>query len=226
MRLALFACLLLSSPIALAQEDEGWGDGGELPSTLEPVTDVVLFDTYDAQVEVQLDVDLNGDGLVDCAAVMRNEETETRRLVVLLGYRAEFDMGHEPLAEMAMDPYPLGPATLEFKNGVLIVGDLTGGTSAISSTYRFRWDKVETRMRLIGDDVTYYSRTNNHDSLEISTNRLTGQRIRQVNKLNENPTSDDDAAYFPQPEVRETVDLAPIWMEDAPSPETTLGLGL
>jgi hypothetical protein len=224
MRRALLACLLLSSPLFVAAVEP---DSEPLPEpVLAPVTDVTLVNYYDCCVEAQLDADLNADGLVDVAAVMRNEQAETRRLVVMLGYRAEFDLGHEPLAEMAMDPYPLGGATLEFKNGVLIVGDLTGGTSAVSSTYRFRWDPAETRMRLIGDDVTYYSRTNNHDSLEISTNRLTGVRIRQVNKLNENPASDDDAAYFPQPEVRETVDKAPIWMEDAPAPDVTLGIGM
>jgi hypothetical protein len=223
MRRTLSACLLLASPLFAAAAEP---DSAPLPEpVLEPVTDVILVDTYDCCVETRLDADLNGDGLIDVAAVMRNEAAESRRLVVMLGYRAEFDMGHEPLGEMAMDPYPLGgAASLEVRNGVLIVEDLTGGTSAISSTYRFRWDAGERRLRLIGDDVTYYSRTNNHDSIEISTNRLTGLRLRKVGKLNENPAADDDAAYFPQPEVRETVDTAPIWLEDAPAPDLTLGI--
>ena len=225
MRLALIACLLLSSPLASAQEDDGFGDGGELPPTLEPATDVYLVDYYGGRIETQLDADFTGDGLVDVAAVMRDDDAETRKLVVQVGFRGDFDQGHGPVGEMAMEPYPLGAASLSVKRGVLLVEDLTGGTSAISSTYRFRYDETHNRMRLIGDDVSYYSRTNNHDALEISTNRLTGQRIRQVMKLNEDPAPDDDAAYLPQPEVRETIDKTPIWMEDAPLPEDTVGFG-
>ena len=147
-----------------------------------------------------------------------------KEFVVALGYRNEFDMGHEPSGEMAMDPYPLGAASLSVtKKGVLVVEDLTGGTSAISSLYRFRYDKAAHRMRLIGDDVTYYSRTNSHDQLNISTNRLTGLRLRQVGVLNE---GDGDEAYHMQPETRETVPTTPVWMEDAPPPDVTLGLGL
>lgn len=225
MRLALIACLLLCSPFASAQDDEGFGDGGDLPPTLEPVTDVYLFDSYGGRIETRLDADLDGDGLVDCAAVIRDDDAETRKLVVLIGFRGDFDQGHAQAGEMAMDPYPLGAASLSVKKGVLIVEDLTGGTSAISSTWRFRYDRDAQRMRLIGDDVSYYSRTNVHDAVEVSTNRLTGQRTRQVLALNVDPAPDDDAAYLPQPETRETVDRDPIWMEDAPSPEDTLALG-
>ncbi|WP_146909958.1 hypothetical protein [Arenimonas daejeonensis] len=189
---------------------------------LEPMTDEMLVNQFTGRVEARIDGDLNGDGDLDTAAVMRDDEAETRRLVVALGYRTEVDFGHEPVGEMAMDPYPLGNASLSVKKGVLVVEDLTGGTSAVSSTYRFRFDKAEHRMRLIGDDVTYYSRTNNHDQLKISSNRLTGLRLRQVGVVNEGA---GDEAYVMQPETRETVPTTPVWMEDAPSPEATLGLG-
>jgi len=74
-------------------------------------------------------------------------------------------------------------------------------------------------MRLIGDDVHYYSRTNAHDSVRISTNRLTGLRIRSVDRLT------DAGDYAPEPEVRERVDTYPIFMGTAPDPAVTLGLG-
>jgi hypothetical protein len=189
---------------------------------LEPMTDEMLVDQFAGRVETRIDGDLNGDGDLDTAAVMRDDEAETRRLVVALSYRDEFDFGHSPAGEMAMDPYPLGAATLSVKKGVLVVEDLTGGTSAVSSTYRFRYDEAGQRMRLIGDDVTHYSRSNRHDQLIISTNRLTGLRLRQVGRLNE---GDGDEAYHMQPQTRETVPTAPVWMEDAPTPESTLGLG-
>ena len=217
MRRLPIALLLL--PLSLAATAQAPQD---LRPVLEPMTDESLASQFTGQVEVRLDADFNGDGEVDTAAVMRDEEAETRRLVVAIGYRTEVDFGHERIGEMAMDPYPLGSATLSAKKGVLVVEDLTGGTSAVSSTYRFRYDKAEHRMRLIGDDVSHYSRTHSHDQVKISTNRLTGLRLRQVGVVNEDG---GDEAYRMQPETRETVPTAPVWMEDAPRPDVTLGLG-
>lgn len=206
--------LLLMTPLSVAL-----AQGPEPRPLLEPMTDEMLVSQYTGRVETRIDADFNGDGDLDTAAVMRDDEAETRRLVVALGYRNDVDMGHEPIDEMAMDPYPLGDASLSVKKNVLVVEDLTGGTSAIASTYRFRYDPTEHLMRLIGDDVQHYSRTNQHDSVKISTNRLTGQRIRSRDVLT------DDGDYAPQPEVREKVDTTPIYMGTAPDPAVTLGLG-
>ena len=205
-------------PLVLMFIPLGLAVAGPRP-VLAPMTDAMLVNQYGGRIEARVDADLNGDGDPDAAAVMRDDGAETRRLVVALAYRNEVDMGHEPVGEMAMDPYPLGEASLSVKKGVLIVEDLTGGTSAIASTYRFRYDPAEHRMRLIGDDVQHYSRTNNHDSLKISTNRLTGLRIRSRDVLT------DEGDYAPQPEVRERVPTTPVWMEHAPDPAQTLGLG-
>ena len=212
MRPILAATLMLVASRALAAP------------VLGPVADETLENLFGGTVEARLDADFNGDGKVDAAAVIRDEEHEGRSLQVLIGYADEGGMGHDPIDGVAMDPYPLGTASLSLRKGVLIVEDLTGGTTAISSTYRYRYDPDEHRMRLIGDDVSHYSRTNTHDALEISTNRLTGLRIRQVMKLVENPAEGDDAAYDPQPEQRETVDRTPIYMAEAPLPEETLGV--
>ena len=211
--------LLLLLPLSLSAAETG----PLAPPVLEPMTDEMLVVQYGGGVETRLDADLNGDGEVDTAAVMRDEDSEERRLVVLAGYRDEFNMGQEPVGEMAMDPYPLGSAQLSVKKGVLVLEDFTGGTTAIASTYRFRYDRDARRMRLIGDDVMLYSRTNQHDQVKISTNRLTGLRLRQVGLLNEDPDSDE--AYRMQPETRESVPTTPVWMEDAPTPDTTLELG-
>jgi hypothetical protein len=212
-RLPLTLALLLSPlPLAAAEPPP------EPRPVLEPMTDEMLLMRHDGDLalETRLDADFNGDGLVDTAYVVRVPD-EWRRLVVMIGYAEEVDMGHSPAGEAQMDPYPLGSAALSVKKGVLVVEDLAGGTSAVSSTYRYRYDPRARRMRLIGDDVTYYSRTNNHDSIEISTNRLTGLQLRKVNKL-------ADDAYVPQPEVRSRVPTAPIYMEDAPDANVTLGL--
>lgn len=167
------------------------------------------------ELEKRLDADLNGDGLTDIAFVARNDES--RVLGVLLGFVEEMDMGHSPAGKAALAPDPLGLVSLSAPKGVLVVEDLTGGTTAISSTYRYRYEAKSKRMRLIGDDVKLYSRSNAHGWQEISTNRLTGLQIRRSADL------DDAGEYVDKPETRRKVPTTPLYIEDAPSPETTLG---
>ena len=119
-----------------------------------------------------------------------------------------------------LDPYPLGDASLEAKKGVLLITDLTGGTTAIQSTYRYRYEAATGRMQLIGDDASLYSRTNSHGGIEVSTNRLTGVRITQ--------TSEPDEAkgeYRFSKEQRSTVPKDKLYLETAPKPEDTVGIG-
>lgn len=169
-----------------------------------------------ANIETRLDADLTGDGLRDLAVVAANDEV--RVLKVMIGYADDTSMGFDPAGEMKMGGSPLGTASLSVKKGVLLVEDLDGGTTAIQSLYRFRFDPKQTKMRLIGDDVTLYSRTNAHDSTSISTNRLTGVQIVKRSVVGED-------GYTDQPEQKKKVGTASIWMDDAPLPEDTLGFG-
>ncbi len=169
-----------------------------------------------ANIETRLDADLTGDGIRDLAVVAANDDA--RVLKVMIGYVDEFSLGLDPVGEMRMGSAPLGAASLTVKKGVLIVEDLDGGTTAIQSLYRFRFDPKQTKMRLIGDDVTLYSRTNAHDSRSISTNRLNGMQIVKRSVVGED-------GYTDQPEQKKKVGTAPIWIEDAPLPEDTLGFG-
>jgi hypothetical protein len=176
-----------------------------------------LPESEEPQVEVRFDADFTGDGLRDTAFVLRGNER--RILKVLVGYNSEVDVDYDIVGEMQMDVSPLGSASLSTKKGVLIVEDLAGGTTAIQSLYRFRYDPKAKRMRLIGDDVTLYSRTNAHDSTAISTNRLTGMQLVTRSVLGE------DGTYTDQPAQQRKVPTRPVWMEDAPAPEETLGFG-
>jgi hypothetical protein len=169
-----------------------------------------------ARIETRLDDDFTGDGIRDLAVVAANDDV--RVLKVMIGYVDEFSLGLDPVGEMRMGGSPLGTASLSVKKGVLLVEDLDGGTTAIQSLYRFRFDPKQTKMRLIGDDVTLYSRTNAHDSTSISTNRLNGTQIVTRRVVGED-------GYTDQPEPRKRIGTAPIWMEDAPLPEDTLGFG-
>lgn len=189
---------------------------------LPPVgaAELALYLPDGATVERRIDADVTGDGIRDTVAIGRTDED--RRLVVLAGYVEEVDMGYRPIGELKMDPAPLGTAGLSVKAGVLIVEDLTGGTTAISSLYRFRFDPAAQKMRLIGDDVELYSRTYAHGGVKISTNRLTGQRITTRKTL---AGRGANARYVAAKPVTSYVPRSPVYMEDAPDPAETLGWG-
>ncbi|KFN41149.1 hypothetical protein [Arenimonas oryziterrae] len=163
-------------------------------------------------IETQLEADLNKDGIADTAAVIRGEDVR----YLLVAVREGKGLRRVGLGEI--DAYPLGNATLTAPKGVLLIEDLTGGTSAVFSKYRYRYDAASDRMQLIGDDVTYYSRTNQHDAIEISTNRVTGARITQVRKL----TGEN---YVPQKPKQTKVKVQKLYLETAPVAEDTLGIG-
>lgn len=188
------------------------------PEKIKPQRpDIAILKHYspdNTEIEVRLDGDFTGDGLDDVAFVAASEEK--RVLIVMAGYVDEFDLGHESIGQAELETFPLGAASLSFKKGVLIVEDLTGGTTAINALYRYRFDKTKKRMQLIGDDLTYYSRTNQHDSTKVSTNRLTGQSISQVSKLK-------DDGYEDQPAITKKVSSKAIYMEDTPNPCIALG---
>jgi hypothetical protein len=165
------------------------------------------------ELEGRLDGDLDGDGEVDTVYVQRGEDS--RKLSVMVAYRSEVDLGHDPVGELTLDPYPLGPASLEIRKGVLVVDDLTGGTSATAATYRYRFDLAKRRMRLIGLDAKFYSRTNNHGWRSVSWNLLTGAYIEEEADLIEGPEKE----YGPVRTKRGRRLVKVVWMEDTPSAE-------
>jgi hypothetical protein len=171
----------------------------------------------DAQIETRLDADIDGDGLADVAFVAVDDDNRT--LGVLLGYRSEVDTGFTPVGSVALPPDRLGSAGLSLRKGVLVVDDLTGGTTAISATWRYRYDAKASRMRLIGEDLKLYSRTNMHGWLEISSNRLTGLQIRR------SAESDGDGGYTAPVETRAKVSTQPLYMEQTPSADEQVGIG-
>ncbi len=189
---------------------------GRIPPPSPSAEALAAYMPDGAKIETRLDADVTGDGMADVVFIAANDEV--RVLKVMAAYSDEFNNGHEPIGEAAMEPDPLGAASLGVKKGVLLVEDLTGGTTAIQSLYRYRFDPKLRRMRLIGDDVTLYSRTNAHDATAISTNRLTGAQIVTRSVVGED-------GYTDRPPQKKTVPTAPVYMEDAPSPVETLGWG-
>jgi hypothetical protein len=194
-RTALFAFLLLASAPAQAQDIE-----------LPPGT----------ELEMRADGDLNGDEVNDIAFIAGNEES--RSLTVLLSAKEEFHVDF--IAEtLDLDPTSFGPGSLTIAGNVLTFEDLTGGTTVISSTQRFRYDGQRKRMRLIGFDAKLYSRTYAHGGVEASWNLINGDAITRELRLNQ---GSGDEAYLPGRESRFKRRIDPQFLSDSPNPETVL----
>lgn len=201
MRGALLALAFLAAPHAFAQE-------GPQP---------YLADGETMELEVQ--GDLNGDGVADTAWIVRGEDK--RELRVATSFVNEVEFGEHPVQVLPLDPYPLGDGSLEIQRNVLVLEDLNGGTSAVSSTHRFRWDAKLVAMRLIGLDATFYSRTYAHDGREASWNLLTGDLVTRDLRLNRGA---GDAAYIDTPRKRSKRPSKPLRLEDSPSGDDLVGL--
>lgn len=161
--------------------------------------------------------DLNGDKTPDLVLISRHPDNEARRLVAAIGT----PQGFRNIGEAALPGYPLGGAEVTFTDkGVLVITDLTGGTTANSATMRYRYDPAAGAMRYIGLDLTNYSRTNQHDSIELSYNWLTGARVKQVNTL----TKRGD--YAPQKPVTGKGEPVCYFMEDTADPDDLLSTEL
>ncbi|GAO79619.1 MULTISPECIES: hypothetical protein [unclassified Sphingopyxis] len=187
---------------------------------MQPISDAILNDWLELgeEIETRADGDLNGDGDPDTVYVVASPDTRT--LHVLLSYRSEVDLGHEPAGSFKLEPDRLGAAALTISKGVLTIRDLTGGTTAMSATYRYRaaTTKGGPRMRLIGLDATVYSRTYAHDGNEMSWNVATGDTITSLLKL----ATSGDRGYDKQYTRKFKRPVRTIYMEDTPGAEEEL----
>ena len=186
---------------------------------LPPITDQFLLDQLELgeEIEGRADGDLNGDGDTDTVFVVASPDE--RHLYVVLSYRSEVDIGHQPGGDFKLAPDALGAAELSIAKGVLTVKDLTGGTTALSATYRYRADKGQPKMRLIGLDATVYSRTYAHDGDEMSWNLVTGDFVTSLLKV----TGDSEDRSYDRLYTRKFKRPSkPIFMEDTPDPELEL----
>jgi hypothetical protein len=184
-----------------------------LPSLPLRADALSLFVPKGFVVEVQLSADFNKDGKDDIAAVVKGEDERFLLVAVAEG------KGLHRIGLGELDAYPLGDASLSAPKGTLVIEDLTGGTTAISSLYRYRYEAATGRMQLIGDDVELYSRTNQHGSTKVSTNRLTGERVTSISELT------DAGDYRPLKPKRSKVKIEKLYIENAPDPSETVGFG-
>ena len=198
--LPFFALLLAAGP-ALAQGTEIL-PGIELPAG--------------AEVEARVKGDLNGDGIEDAAYIAHNDDS--RALTVVLSVKDEFSVDYRTEV-LELDPSAFGPGKLTLDGTVLKFEDVTGGTTTVSSTRRFRYDGRGDRMRLIGLDASVMSRTFAHDGFETSWNLLNGDATTRELKLN---TGGGDAAYNSGPQHSFKRRIRAQWLSESPDPEVVL----
>jgi len=170
------------------------------------------------RIETQLRADLNGDNVPDLAYVAAREDN--RELRVATSFLNEVEIGERPVQALALDPYPLGDAMLKVEGNVLLFEEHTGGTTAVFSRHRFRWDAKLEAMRLIGLDATLYSRTFAHDGHEASWNLLTGVVTSHKLKLRDD---DSDIAYEEVDRQRKKKRSVPLRLEQSPTGDALLG---
>jgi hypothetical protein len=187
-----------------------------LPAAAQEGPQPVLAEGETAEVELR--ADLNADGRADLAYIAAREDS--RQLRVVTSTISEVEIGENLPQVLALDPYPLGDGVLSLKGNVLVLEELTGGTTAVFSTHRFRWDAKLQAMRLIGLDATLYSRTFAHDGREASWNLLTGNFTSQTLKLR---GGGGDVAYDEVDKKRTRKRSAPLRLEDSPSGDDLLG---
>ncbi|SKB26424.1 hypothetical protein [Sphingopyxis flava] len=169
------------------------------------------------QVEARIDADFNGDGESDAAWIAAGPDRRTVHVHFVL--RKGADLRHVPAGSFALPSDRLGPADLSVNKDVLVIKDLTGGTTALAATYRFRGEAAAARMRLIGLDARLYSRTFAHEGARMSWNLLTGDLITARLELT---GSGDDAAYREAGTKRVRRPIAVIDMESTPDAEAEL----
>lgn len=185
-----------------------------------------------AHVAQRLDADLNADGLIDTVLSLSYEDAPDRdayrSVQVFWGHHqdprvtSDEDDGDGGNGYANFESSPHGAPNLGFKKGILLVEDLTGGTTATQTSYRYRYDPEADDMRLIGLDAERYSRTNSHGSIKLSWNVVTGTRIVQRGEINRDTKRDDAAlAYGPE---RRSVDKSRTYyyMPDTPNPDELL----
>ena len=184
-------------------------------STVES-KDIAGFVPGGTRVVSRLDADVTGDGVNDAAFVSINEKDFEATVTVLMRLHGKTVTGKgsmsgfQPVDSLKLDLSPHGPPTLTVRNGVLIVESIVGGnTVRTATTYRYRFDAEEGRMRLIGIDAERTATTN---AIKLSWNLLTGAQLVRRGKR-------DPAAFIYGPESKSVQKSDKVYMSATPSPD-------
>ena len=166
-------------------------------------SDLAQFVPAKQRVLSRVDADINGDGAADAIFVALNEADFEATVVVL----KREGPGFKPLDSLKLEVSPHGPPTVAVKNNIVIVEHVFGGNSMqTASTYRYRFDPEQNRMRLIGIDA---ERTDQSSGIKLSWNLITGARTVRRGKP-------DPAVVIYGPETKSVQKADKYWMSTTP----------
>lgn len=157
--------------------------------------------------------DWNGDGIADRAAIISGADAGLILEVITSGASA---------AKQRLvldDDGSLMMPSVEVDGNALILRQLTGGTTAVSSTHRFVWNAALGAMRLTRLDATFYSRTYAHDGREATWDLIEGTLATQSLTLRRDG---GDRAYDITDQQVATKPSPPLRLEDAPAADSIL----
>ena len=181
--------------------------------------DIAEFVPGNRRVVSRLNADITGDGVPDTIVVAADDDRFEATVTVLMRRHGKTLTGKGRMEGLAaidslqVELSPLGPPTVRVTKDVLIVESLVGGTTVrTATTYRYRFDGEEGRMRLIGLDA---ERTSTTAGIKLSWNVLTGAHV--VRRGNREGTTIRYGA-----ETRTTAKSTPIYMSLTPNPEELL----
>lgn len=185
-----------SSGPAAAQDVRRFLDARLVPAEGRALAD---FAPSGWKIEERAEGDLNRDGLTDAALRLIEDLPVERDGVWVERFRALVVLFAKPgggygraavatklvycstCAGMLGDPEG-GNISLEIKNGVLNVMQLSGSREATDLTQRFRFEPSSRRFALVGQDVDTYDRLNGERASE-SINYLTGVKVTKKTKI-------------------------------------------
>ena len=167
----------------------------------------------------RLDADVTGDGVPDAIFVAADDRNFTATVTVLMRMHGKpvtgkgIMEGFQGIDSLTVELSPFGPPTLRVVKGVLIIDSLVGGSTVrTASTYRYRFDADEGRMRLIGLDA---ERTSTTFGIKLSWNAFTGAHVAR-----RGPREGTTVRYGP--ESRTTYKPGTIYMSLTPAPDELL----
>ena len=181
--------------------------------------DIANFIKDNGRFVSRLSGDVTGEGIPDAIVVMANDDRFEVIVTVLMRFRGKPTDDFQAIDSLTRELSPYGPPTVRIVKGILIVEHMFGGTSVRTvTTYRYRFDGLEGRMRLIGLDT---ERTSPEMGAKLSWNLLTGTHIFQ--RGNRDPQGQ---AYLYGKEIRTTKKQPPVYMSLTPNPEDLLDRAL
>ena len=127
------------------------------------------------QLEARLDADVTGDGQLDLVYVAA--ESDVRVVGILDGNREGTGFGARRLGEAPMVGSPASASSLSVEDGALVVEQVAGEDTITATTWRYRFDPLTRRTRLVMFSAERYGAVFNRASVRVQWNLDSGDYL-------------------------------------------------